>query len=225
MARVRSLEIRRRRSLQWALSPIVIVTIALGWRYPLLGYSVPVVMATGIVGGLFKGRYVCGNICPRGGLVDRLLSRVSNGKPIPPLLKHMTFRWFAFVALMGFMLFQMGNKPPDADWLHHIGKVFWRICLITTALCVVLGILIHQRSWCSFCPEGTLQSVWGKGKYQLHINAKVCKECGLCERSCPLGLRLLNYKSMGKILDPDCLRCPECAGACPQKALGFTATG
>lgn len=223
MARALSPDVIRRRSLQWALLPIVVVTLTLGWKHPLLGYSVPIVMITGVAGGFFRGRYVCGNLCPRGGFSDRLLSKVSSGKPISLFLWDMKFRWFALVALVGFMLFQMANKPLGADWIPHIGRVFWRMCVITTTLSIVLGILIHQRSWCAFCPIGTLQRAWGAGKYQLHINAKACKECGLCERSCPIGLRVMKYKSAGKMLDPDCLRCPECAGACPQQALSFPA--
>ena len=31
---------RRRRIVQWVLSPLVLIVIALGWKYPLLGFSV-----------------------------------------------------------------------------------------------------------------------------------------------------------------------------------------
>ncbi len=40
---------QRRRWVQWALAPIVILVIALGWKYPYLGYTVPVVMAIAIL--------------------------------------------------------------------------------------------------------------------------------------------------------------------------------
>jgi hypothetical protein len=56
---------RRRRLVQWALAPIVIVVTAWGWKYPYLGYTVPVVMILGMIGGVFRGRYVCGNLCPQ----------------------------------------------------------------------------------------------------------------------------------------------------------------
>ncbi|MFC1736814.1 4Fe-4S binding protein [Candidatus Hydrogenedentota bacterium] len=73
-------EIKRRHIVQWCLLPIVLITIGLGWKYPLLGFSVPVVMTAGFVGGIFRGRYVCGNLCPRGSFFDRILLRVSRGR-------------------------------------------------------------------------------------------------------------------------------------------------
>jgi hypothetical protein len=36
--------VARRRTIQWSLVPVVVVTLALGWKYPALGFSVPVVM-------------------------------------------------------------------------------------------------------------------------------------------------------------------------------------
>ena len=38
---------KRRRIRQWILLWIMVVTISLGWKYPLLGFSAPVVMLTG----------------------------------------------------------------------------------------------------------------------------------------------------------------------------------
>ena len=66
-----------RKAVQWALLWVMVATIALGWKYPVLGYSVPLVMIVGIVGSFFNGRYVCGHLCPRGGFLDRILALVS----------------------------------------------------------------------------------------------------------------------------------------------------
>jgi hypothetical protein len=44
----------------------------------------------GIIGGIFRGRYVCGNLCPRGGFFDRLISPVSPKLPIPAGFRNMT---------------------------------------------------------------------------------------------------------------------------------------
>lgn len=51
---------------RWFLAPLVITTIALGWWFPYIGFLVPVAMLSGMIGGVFKGRFVCGNLCPRG---------------------------------------------------------------------------------------------------------------------------------------------------------------
>ena len=49
-------QVALRRRLQRALWVIVVITIVGGLFYPPLGFVVPVVMLTGIIGGLFKGR-------------------------------------------------------------------------------------------------------------------------------------------------------------------------
>jgi len=49
---------------RWLLAIFMLTVIAVGWKYPLLGFAVPIAMLTGMAGGLFRGRYACGNICP-----------------------------------------------------------------------------------------------------------------------------------------------------------------
>ncbi len=214
-------EVVRRRNMQWVLLVIVVITLSFGWKYTLLGYTVPIAMMTGAAGGFFRGRYVCGNICPRGSFADRVMSLFSFRRPIPSFFKNMTFRWVVLAGLVSFMMFQMVHKTDGTDWIHHLGKVFWRMCAITTSIAVVLGILIHQRTWCRFCPIGTLASVFGRGKYLLRINSKICEECKTCEKTCSMGLSIVSYKQEGRMLDPDCIKCSECAWACPKKALSF----
>jgi hypothetical protein len=40
------------------LSLIVAVTIAIGWKYPVVGFVVPVVMLAGVIIGSIRGRYI-----------------------------------------------------------------------------------------------------------------------------------------------------------------------
>ena len=216
MSRKLSKEVARRRTLQWILAPVVVITIGLGWKFPLLGYTVPVVMITGLVGGLFRGRWVCGNVCPRGSLLDRVIARVSPKKPIPRFIRHPAFRWAVFAAMMGFMTFRIAQNPTD---FNHIGRVFWLMCVITTGIGVVSGVLFHPRVWCSFCPMGTMQSAVGGGKHQLLIDPEKCRECRTCEKVCPIGLPIVDYKDSGVMSHRDCLKCPECVAVCPARAL------
>ncbi len=206
-------EVRRRT--QWLLAPIMIVTVALGWRYPLLGFAVPVAMATGMIGGLFRGRYVCGNLCPRGSFIDRLLVKVGGERPIPALFRNMVFRWLVFAGLMGFMVWRLSQNPTS--W-EHWGLVFWSMCALTTGIAVIAGMIYHPRSWCSFCPVGTVQNAVGGHKQQLQI-ASDCRQCGKCEKVCSMNLPIHKHKSVGVVQERDCLRCSECVAACPSASL------
>jgi len=204
-----------RRTLQSFLWLVVAITIVGGFWSPLLGFTVPMVMVAGLVGGAFRGRYVCGWLCPRGAFFDRVMTPLSPSRRIPEWLRSPALRWPVFGALMGFMLFQIMQDPGN---LYHWGTVFWRICLITTALGVALAVTVHPRSWCSFCPMGTMQEAVGGRKAPLHL-AEGCKGCRSCERACPMNLSIIEDRRPGPLSVRDCLKCPECQVACPQKLL------
>ncbi|MFC2095707.1 4Fe-4S binding protein [Candidatus Bipolaricaulota bacterium] len=213
--------VKRRSILQWGLLWIVLITIGLGWWFPWLGFSVPLVMLTGIVGSLFNGRYVCGNLCPRGAFYDRVMAPFSRKRPIPQWLRSKTLRWTLFAVLMGFMVFRILQNPLD---LMHWGRVFWMMCVVTTAIGIPLAIFLRPRTWCSFCPIGTVQSAIGGHKRQLRINGDLCRSCTLCERACPMDLSIVESKDAGIVSEVDCLRCSECAAVCPVAALSFSKT-
>ncbi len=218
MAKIIPKEIRRRHIIQWCLLPIVLITIAFGWKFPLLGFSVPIVMIMGMIGGIIRGRYVCGNLCPRGSFFDRMVSPISRKSAIPQFLRNTAFRWIIFALLMGFMIFRIAQNPTS---ITHWGLVFWLMCVITTAIGLFLGILIHPRAWCAFCPIGTMQMALGGKKHQLRIDSNKCVECKMCEKACPFALSIVKHKTGGCMLDPDCLKCSECVAVCPRKALSW----
>jgi polyferredoxin len=204
-----------RRLVQWLLAPVVVVTIALGWKYPLLGFTVPAAMVTGMVGGLLRGRYVCGHLCPRGAFFDRLLAPLTPRREIPGFFRGMGLRWGVFALLIGFMAWRLAAGPQT---LAHWGMVFWSVCAITTAVAVVFALTIHPRTWCAFCPMGTLQNALGGGKYALAIEAG-CRECRLCEKSCTMRLPIAAHRASGTVSERDCVQCCRCVEVCPQGAL------
>ena len=207
--------LRRARN-QWWFLWVVIVTISLGWKYPLLGLTVPLVMFTGIVGSFIRGRYVCGNLCPRGAFLERLTPKLSANRKIPLFFQNMGFRIIALFTLMGLMMYRGLQNPSDP---LHWGYVFWTLCVLTTIIAVVLAVTIHPRTWCTFCPIGTMQNLIGGGKGQLLIDEEACKECHLCEKVCAFNLAKAAHKETGYLPDRDCLKCSECITVCPNDAL------
>lgn len=218
MPSVNDTRTRTRAVIQWSILPLVFITIGLGWKWPLVGFVVPVVMMMGVVGGVFSGRYVCGNLCPRGAFFDRLMPYVSRQAQIPRFMRNMALRWALFGALMGFMVWRISL---DGANIYHWGSVFWLMCTITTGVGVVLAVLFHQRGWCSICPIGTAANALGGGKGQLEINSAACRECRVCEKACPIAIPIVVHKPSGVLADRDCVRCDECIARCPARALAW----
>ncbi len=145
------------RNILW---PLVLITIIGGQFYSWLGFVVPVVMLTGIIGAATQGgRFVCGWICPRGSFYDLIIAKISRNQKIPKFFRTSFVRYSLLVLLMGFMIIQIAL---DVGNINHWGAVFVRLCAITTAIGVLLGIIYNPRTWCSFCPMGTIQNHLGK---------------------------------------------------------------
>ncbi len=134
----------------WLL-PLIVIG---GLFYPLLGYLVVAMMAVFLTMAFFRGRYWCWNLCPRGAFLDSVVAKVSMKKPTPRVFSKEWFRWlvfFMFLVFLTFRLVQAGANPVA------IGAVFVGMCILTTVISIILGIITRHRSWCAICPMGTLQ--------------------------------------------------------------------
>jgi len=137
------------------------VLIAIGgfWE-PKLGLAVLLVIAGLIITSFLSGRYWCGNVCFHGSLFDRIIFPVSLNKKIPVLFKSKPF-------VIGFLIFFMANLTRKIvsvskywgtyDFLDKLGAVFSNTYLMVLIIGGVLAILINPRTWCQFCPMGTMQ--------------------------------------------------------------------
>ncbi|NIQ93507.1 MAG: 4Fe-4S binding protein [Desulfuromonadales bacterium] len=209
------------RSYHWVLGAAMMAVIALGWKYPLLGLAAPVVMGAGMGISIFRGRWVCGNLCPRGSFFDTALKMVVPERKPPRWLRSMPFRWAMVAVLLGVTAWQGMLDPMN---IEHWGLVFWRLCLVTTAVGVVFAFAAGARAWCAFCPMGTIQNGIGGHKQPLQID-RSCQHCLECESNCPMGLDIPANQKNGQYLERDCLRCSTCQLNCPSGALSWPKGG
>ena len=195
------------------LGMIVLIVSIGGIFFPKLGYILLLVFATLLVIAPFRGRWFCGNLCPRGSFVDFWLAPISRRLAIPSFLRSMWIRVPIFIALMGFMLFRLIGTQGIVD---RIGMVFVTLCIVTTSIAILFGVIIAPRTWCTFCPMGTLQRTLGRGRYLLSIDRERCIDCQRCQKVCPMQLPVNETQDL-----PDCIKCGRCIQACPKDALHF----
>ena len=167
-----------------------------------------------------RGRWWCGNACPRGNLYDHVLAKYSPHRPIPGFVRTPGFRLFMVIFI--FAMFGIQMYFAWGDW-HAMGRVFWNIILLTTIVGIILSFVYAPRTWCSFFPMGTLSTRVSPRKTPLpgsftniHV-AETCQmKCKSCARVCPM--QLTPYDSRGNstgYLHPDCIKCGKCVAACP----------
>lgn len=179
-----------------------------------------------IFGPFIFGRAWCGYACWTAMVLDFLPYKVPNDK------RHKgwgNLRYLHFAASLILIL-----------WLWYIvsgGKwqagapVEWHLFLAGNILYYLSGIglaywLKDNRAFCKYlCPIPTLQKVGSRfALLKVEIDAKTCIDCSLCEKNCPMDIRLLAYKKKGqRILSTECILCETCVHCCPKQAIRITA--
>jgi ferredoxin-type protein NapH len=199
----------------WITTMVFVAIMTVGWIFPWFGYFVPVCMAGAILPAFLWGRRWCDWWCPRGSFLNQFLSSVSRKKPIPRILRSLPFRLFMMGIMMTVFSVRIYQLWPDPV---KIGGFFIMFLTITTVAGAFLGIAFKPRSWCAFCPVGTMAKWAGTNRYPLRITES-CTECKACEKACPLGIAPHSFKSSGIVADWDCLKCRLCVVKCPQQCL------
>jgi len=198
----------------WVVLPL---TLILGWFYPVLGFGVLICMGASIATGFFAGRAWC-DVCPRGTFFDVVMRRFSANRPVPKFLRSTAFRIAMLAFLMGTMTWRLIAVWGD---LPKMGMVFFTLLAVTTLVGIVLAVPLNARTWCAFCPMGSMAAWIGKRKMPLAVNNEKCTACGLCARACPMELDPAAHRERGLMEHGDCSKCLRCTAVCPKQALSF----
>lgn len=201
---------------------IILAYLAIGYFYPVIGFLAIICMIAPVAFAVRKGRWWCGNACPRGNFYDNVLARFSPHRPIPQFVRTKAFR--VFMVMFIFAMFGIQMYRAWGDW-NAMGRVFWTIILITTIVGVTLAFVYAPRTWCSFCPMGTLSS-WvtpGSGNLpdgyrRIVVGERCTTRCKQCSAVCPMQLKPYESKNeTDGFLHSDCLKCGRCVSGCPLK--------
>ncbi|OEU84155.1 MAG: nitrate reductase [Desulfobacterales bacterium S5133MH4] len=212
----------------WFVSPLegieTILVSKLIYMPLIIGMAGPIILA------LLLGRVFCGWICPINyfsDIIDRIC-KIFSGKRFRKdrvILPKAIF-WYAlagellFAMILGAPLFVFLSPPGLVGREIMMAVFFHTLALEGVVVLIVLGLnLITRRFFCRYlCPLGALLAFLGTKRQLLVVqDQESCKECGLCDRACPLGLS----PSYGEAESSYCWNCGECIDICEQNALNF----
>lgn len=121
-----------------------------------------------------------------------------------------------------FTMFGIGIKENWGN-IEGIGMVFYRIIVITTLIGIVLSLFYNNRTWCNFCPMGSIAafiSYIKRDKNNILQVSNTCVNCKICSKKCPMGIEPYKYKG-DALSHYDCIQCAKCAIACPKKSISY----
>lgn len=216
---------------------IFTVTVAIGGLWvPKLGLLVILIMLALTITSFFNGRYWCGNFCPHGSLFDKIIMPISRNVNIPKFIKTKVFIILFFVFFMfniGRKIFQVAHIWGTYYFWDKLGMIFAVTYLVVLIVGGASALLINPRTWCQFCPMGTIQKIsYGIGK-KLGIakktekkvtidNKELCRGCGKCSRVCPFQLEPHNeFSDKNQFDDINCIKCGTCVKNCPAGILSL----
>lgn len=141
------------------------------------------------------GKIYCNRYCGRGQLFSLLGKKLSIKREIPKWIKSKAFRYgfliFFFMMFfqmlwMTFLVFsdkkslsevitvlwtfkfpwQFANHFPNINpWVIQFSYGFYSVMLTSTILGLITMVLFKPRSWCVYCPMGTMTQLISKQKY------------------------------------------------------------
>lgn len=116
----------------------------------LIFFALICMIAPIVIASLGFGRLWCKYLCPRGSLYEKIHTKKRH---IPIFFKSLYLK--IVVLFLIFYMFGMGIYKHYGD-IFSIGKVYYNIIFITTVVGISLGLLFHPRTWCVFCPMGSI---------------------------------------------------------------------
>lgn len=221
------------RNYGWLLTVLVAIG---GLWVPKLGLVVVFIMAGLTISGFLNGRFWCGNICPHGSLFDKVFLPISQNKKIPQFLKSkpVTIGFFIFFMFnFSRKLINVFNSWGTFDFLDKLGMLFSNTYLMVLIVGGFMAIFINPRTWCQFCPMGSMQKVSHQlGKISgitdiTEVKVTIsdidkCVSCGKCAKVCPFQLTpYLDWDEHNQFSHPDCIKCSTCVVNCPLGILSL----
>lgn len=185
--------------------------------------SFPPIMGIVIFAGVLLGPVFCGFACPFGFIQDLIghitvklgVKRREIPQSLDRVLKYLRYLIFIVVGAYGFsVVYQILGYDPRANFLNILYRR--EIAPLALGSIVVFALLniFYPRIFCRyFCYEGAKYSLFGIFKpIRISRNESKCVNCKLCDRKCPMGIKVSTTDTVDSF---QCINCYQCTDVCP----------
>lgn len=178
-----------------------------------------------------KGAY-CGWICSCGALAETMGDEYRTLAPHGEKAKRLdnAGQVILFSIFVITILHVLGWVPSLSGALAGFNKAIFSgyKIIVDTFLAGTIGVGLYfffgGRVWCRFfCPLAALMHIYNKfSSWRILADKKKCISCGLCTKSCHMGIDVMGYAQAGRVLDDvECVNCSACINVCPTGVLSF----
>ncbi|MBN2433148.1 MAG: 4Fe-4S binding protein, partial [Acidobacteria bacterium] len=136
-------------------------------------------------------------------------------------------RYVHFGLALGLVLvLWYGFRMQDFDQ-HSLVGLNWLLIgnLLYFTVAIILAVVLKDnRAFCKYvCPIPVLMKLGARFSiWKIEIRPDLCTECGLCEKHCPMNIRLLDYMRKGRrVTSTECIACQQCVNTCPESAIRY----
>lgn len=186
------------------------------------------------------GRFFCGFLCSFGMMQEilffisrkTLLKKVRIPERFDSVMKYLKYGILVFIAAGVWIL----ALPVDSSW--NPWGVFGMLVsgnpsvvsrALPTAgfvllLAIAAGSLFAERFFCRYlCPLGALFAILSKKRlYKVRRRSETCTDCGLCTRTCSMGIHIPDKDA---VASGECIQCMQCLSICPKESLSVNPAG
>lgn len=186
------------------------------------------------------GRFFCGFLCSFGMMQEllffvsrkTLLKKVRIPERFDAVMKYLKYAILVFITAGVWVL----ALPVDSSWspwgvfgMLVSGNLSVASRAISTVgfvllLAIAVGSLFVERFFCRYlCPLGALFTIISKKRlYKVKRRGDTCTNCGLCTRTCSMGIRIPEKDA---VVSGECIQCMQCLPICPKESLSANPAG
>ena len=190
--------------------------------------TIIILIITVIIALIFR-RSFCGLICPFGALQEffgLIGKKIFKKRFIMPQNIDKPLRYVKYVILLItlFLAWQtaglwVNSYDPWAAYGHlseGIASLTEEYLIGFIILIVILiGSMLYDRFFCKYlCPMGAFYGLISKlSPSKITRNEDTCINCGLCNKNCPVNIKVSEVK---EIKSAECINCQKCILSCPK---------